>query len=700
MGIFGRMRAVRGGLAVALAGAMLVIAAPVHASHITVREEIGVPYAPAMPEGSNGHLLNLYLPEGLGEPLPTLIWNQGSAWTSDNGRSGAPWQQFTEAGYAVVGMSIRSSSQAQFPSQLCDIKAAIRFLRQHANEYGLDPERFATMGFSSGGWTAAIAATSGGIPELDCDFELPDPLLYSDRVQAAIPMHPPTDFLQMNGACPSPDPGNPDYPECVGVIDHDSPSSPESNLMGCPIQECPEKVRQANPITYVTPDDPPFLIIHGEQDSLVPFNQGALLKNALIDICHRDTSLFALPGHNHETAYLGNPAAAPGRTVTESRSCFTRHLTETTRPPAPTATYDTLIQFLDRVLRTLAAPPALDLGTVERGRQSAPASIEVTNRGSSEKRVGSIMLSGANMSAISVLDDGCSGTTVAAGASCTIDVALAPRNAGPQRAQVWIDSPDLTAPLVVALSGQGTEPAADDKGTGAGGGQADEPVGLSAAAETAEACQPSDGFESVAVRRLLNGRRLSFAFTRLTSSPVRVDVFQMSSGRKILRGERVARFGAGETAPTWDGRDLKGRLLRNGYYFARFRIRQPDGRLDVRRVALRRKRGRFFVVKPFYSRASCGLLASAKLRAPVFGGAERRALRLAYVVTRPARVSVKVFRGKKLMFRLRSQQRPAEVTQRLTIRARRLKRRGTYRVRIVALNADGRERMTLWARRL
>jgi acetyl esterase/lipase len=342
----------RSGLRLALVAATVLLTFMVAevASAATVRQVIGVPYAPAMPPGSNGHLLNLYLPEGIGNQLPVLIWNQGSAWTSDNGRSGAPWQEFTAADYAVVGMSIRSSSQADFPAQLCDIKGAIRFLREHAVEYGLDPDRFAIMGFSSGGWTAAIAGTSGGVHAFGCDFELPDGALYSDRVQASIPLHPPTDFLKMNGACPSPEPTNPDYPECAGAIDHDGAGSPESNLMGCPIQTCPDKVRKANPITYVSKDDPPFLIMHGSQDSLVPYNQSALLKNALIGICHRDISLFALPGHNHETAYLGDPNAAPGRTVTESRSCFTRTLTETTTPPAPTATYETIIAFLDRVL--------------------------------------------------------------------------------------------------------------------------------------------------------------------------------------------------------------------------------------------------------------------------------------------------------------------------------------------------------------
>ena len=214
-------------------------------------------------------------------------------------------------------------------------------------------------------------------------------------------------------------------------------------------------------------------------------------------------------------------------------------------------------------------------------------------------------------------------------------------------------------------------------------------------------CEPTAGFEAVAVRRLLNGRRLRFDFARrILTSPVRIDVFQSSIGRRVLRNKLVARFGPGERAVVWNGRDRNNRRLRDGYYFARFRIRQADGRIDIRRVTLRRKRGRFFIVKPFYGRVNCGLLASAKLRSPVFGGRQRRALRVAFIVTRPARVSVTVFRGKKRMFRFRTRQRPAEVTQRLTVRARRLKRRGTYRVRIVANSGTRTLRAVLYARRL
>ena len=98
-------------------------------------------YAPPEPATSNGHKLDLYIPEGVTAPLPVVIWTSGSAWFADTGknRAGLLAAQLNPAGYAVAGVSIRSSSQVKFPGQLHDIKAAIRWLRANAAKYNLDP---------------------------------------------------------------------------------------------------------------------------------------------------------------------------------------------------------------------------------------------------------------------------------------------------------------------------------------------------------------------------------------------------------------------------------------------------------------------------------------------------------------------------------------------------------------------------------
>ena len=95
-------------------------------------------------------------------------------------------------------------------------------------------------------------------------FEVGENLEVSSKVQAVVDYYGPTDFLQMDAHRP------PD-----GLV-HDAPDSPESKLVGGPIQEHKDRVAKANPITYVSKDDPPFLIIHGDQDKLVPYHQSVV----------------------------------------------------------------------------------------------------------------------------------------------------------------------------------------------------------------------------------------------------------------------------------------------------------------------------------------------------------------------------------------------------------------------------------------
>ena len=129
----------------------------------------------------------------------------------------------------------------------------------------LDPNRFAAWGSSAGGHLVALLGTTGDIKE----FEVGEHLEVSSRVQAVVDYYGPTDFLQMD-AQRMPD----------GLV-HDAPDSPESQLVGGAIQEHKDRVARANPITYVSEDDAPFLIVHGDQDKLVPYQQSELLEDAL-----------------------------------------------------------------------------------------------------------------------------------------------------------------------------------------------------------------------------------------------------------------------------------------------------------------------------------------------------------------------------------------------------------------------------------
>lgn len=214
----------------------------------------------------NGHArqkLDLYLPEKGGN-LPLIINIHGGAFKGGSKDQGVPLE-FLNEGYAIASINYRLSQHAKFPAQIEDCKAAVRWLRAHAAEYRLDPNRFAAWGPSAGGHLAAMLGTTGDTQEFDAGPHLDQ----SCRVQAVVDYFGPTDFLQMDAhRLPS------------GML-HDPANSPESELIGGAIQENKEKVSRANPITYVTRDDPPFLIVHGDQDPLVPHHQSELLEAAL-----------------------------------------------------------------------------------------------------------------------------------------------------------------------------------------------------------------------------------------------------------------------------------------------------------------------------------------------------------------------------------------------------------------------------------
>jgi acetyl esterase/lipase len=169
-------------------------------------------------------------------------------------------------GYAVATFNYRLSGVAAFPAQIEDCKAAVRWLRASAKKYNLDPDRFGAIGHSAGGHLASLLGTSAGVKE----FEKGDDLDFSSTVQAVCAMSGPTDFLQMDAHAPK-----------GAMLKHDPANSPESRLIGGAIQENKEKVAGANPITYVSKDSPPFLLIHGDADPVVPAHQAELLNEAL-----------------------------------------------------------------------------------------------------------------------------------------------------------------------------------------------------------------------------------------------------------------------------------------------------------------------------------------------------------------------------------------------------------------------------------
>ena len=306
----------------------------------------GLAYAPADPSGNQGHLLDLYLPES-SRPTPLVIWSHGSGWLSENGRDGAEAlaQHLNPAGFAVAGVAIRSSFATRFPGQLHDIKSAIRWLRTKDRQYNVDAAHIGIMGESSGGWAAAMAGVTGDVPALEGHVGVQGP---SSAVQAVAAFYPPTDFLQMDAHMP--DGGQP-FNRVFGLTEgHSDPRSPESRLLGAPIRDCPHRVAEANPITYVRPSAPPFLILHGQQDEFVPHHQGRLLYDALSKE-GAPASFVSYPRATHGT---WRPMLEDAATRQDA-SIMSTHDGQP-RPCRPS--WDTIIAFLDEHLR---APSADDL---------------------------------------------------------------------------------------------------------------------------------------------------------------------------------------------------------------------------------------------------------------------------------------------------------------------------------------------------
>jgi len=221
-----------------------------------------------VPGGHERNKLDLYLPWQVGRegqissPLPLIVWVHGGAWMGGN-KKNCPARRFVRRGYAVASINYRLSQHAIFPAQLEDCKAAIRWLRANSKLYGLDAKRIGVWGSSAGGHLVALLGTTGDVK----GFDKGGNVKFSSRVQAVCDYFGPTDFTEI-WRFPS-------------KIRHDAPDSPESKLIGGPVLENKEACRRVNPITYVTKDDPPFLIVHGDKDLTVPHNQSELLYEAL-----------------------------------------------------------------------------------------------------------------------------------------------------------------------------------------------------------------------------------------------------------------------------------------------------------------------------------------------------------------------------------------------------------------------------------
>lgn len=233
--------------------------------------------------------LDLYVPTQTEKDkrLPLIVWIHGGAWRYGD-KTDTPALFLVRHKYAVASLNYRLSDQAPFPAQIEDCKAAIRWLRAHAAQYNLDADRFGAFGMSAGGHLVALLGTSNNVKDFDRGAFLNE----SSKVQAVCDWSGLTDLISIAKQQPK---GAP--------LDESAPNSPIRKFLGGPVKEKQMLAIKASPITYIasiaTNNPPPFLIMHGDRDQIVPLAQSQQLLAAL-QRAHIDARLIIVKngGHN------------------------------------------------------------------------------------------------------------------------------------------------------------------------------------------------------------------------------------------------------------------------------------------------------------------------------------------------------------------------------------------------------------------
>ncbi len=221
--------------------------------------------------------LDLYRPAPLPpRPLPVVVWVHGGGWKGGT-KQNCPLKWLAAEGYAVASLDVRLLPVAGWPAQLQDPRAAIRWLREHAADYGLDPRRIVIAGGSSGGHVAALVGTTAAPADENT----------SSRVQGVIDLYGPSDLLTMPPNVPGPGKTDADLAKANGAV-----------LLGGIVRDRPELARTASALHQVSADDPPFLILHGDADPQVPLDQSRRLHARLRE-AGVPSELVVLPGAGH-----------------------------------------------------------------------------------------------------------------------------------------------------------------------------------------------------------------------------------------------------------------------------------------------------------------------------------------------------------------------------------------------------------------
>ena len=198
--------------------------------------------------GSQSLRLDVHIPLGDQKRRPAIVGIHGGGWRGGDKRRIRGLPAFVRAGFVVVSINYRLSQQAQYPAAVNDCRIAVRWIRKHAGDYGVDPDRIGVLGGSAGGHLSLMVGMLDDEPKQEI----------SSRVQAVCAWFGPADF-------------------------RDGPANDKAfvQFIGATFEENPEAYRQASPVTHVSKDDPPTLLIHGENDRVVPIRHSKTMHAAL-----------------------------------------------------------------------------------------------------------------------------------------------------------------------------------------------------------------------------------------------------------------------------------------------------------------------------------------------------------------------------------------------------------------------------------
>jgi len=209
--------------------------------------------------GGRPLLLDLHVPAEAKGKVPLLFYIHGGGWCGGTKDDATNLAAFIKAGYAMSALDYRFSTEAIFPAQIEDVKAALRWLRAHAAEFQIDPDRIGAWGHSAGGHLVALLGVTGASGL----FDVGDNLHVSSKVFGVGCVAGPIDLL--------------------GLANIDVLPTHLADLFGGHPSTRKELAESANPVNHIDKETPPFVIVHGETDDMVPFQEAELLHAALED---------------------------------------------------------------------------------------------------------------------------------------------------------------------------------------------------------------------------------------------------------------------------------------------------------------------------------------------------------------------------------------------------------------------------------